>query len=308
MHKCVRSLVVFLSSLLLLSFPARGQQTLGAINGTVTDSTGAVLSKVDVKIRNLDTNLEVTASTKDDGSYLVNALPIGPYSVSFARDGFKTEVHNQITVVGGVTATVNASLQPGEVSTSITVSGTPLLNQTDTTNGYTLGSDLIENIPLGTGSFTQLALLSPGVSADFLSGAGTNAGLGNQNIFANGQRDTSNSFNFNSVTSTNFFNGLSSSSIGETRFVLNTNEQFGAANQVRTNTSVFDAIGQGMPAPPPETIEEIRVDTSLYGVSQGANSGAHIAVATKSGTNDLHGGAYEYHQSTGLDANQFFFN
>ena len=74
MHKCIRSLVVFLSSLLLISLPAHAQQTLGAINGTVSDSTGAVLGKVDVKIRNLDTNLEVTVSTKDDGSFLVTAL------------------------------------------------------------------------------------------------------------------------------------------------------------------------------------------------------------------------------------------
>jgi hypothetical protein len=171
-----------------------------------------------------------------------------------------------------------------------------------------LGSELIENIPLGTGSFTQLALLAPGVNADLLAGAGTNAGLGNQDIFANGQRDTSNSFSFNAVESNNLFNGLSASAIGESRFVLNTNEQFLAGGQIQTNTSVFDAIGQGMPAPPPETIEEIHVNTSMYDVSQGANSGAHVAVATKSGTNDFHGNAYEYHQTAGWDANQFFLN
>jgi len=59
------------------------------------------------------------------------------------------------------------------------------LDESDTTNGYTLNADLIEGSPLGTGSFTQLAILRPGVNADLLSGAGTNAGLGNQNIFAN---------------------------------------------------------------------------------------------------------------------------
>ena len=303
-----RSFLLFVFAFLLLTAPLYAQQSLGAINGAVIDASGAAVQGAKVTVKNNGTNLQLEKVTKNDGSFEFVDLPLGTYTVTFARDGFKTEVHSQILVRGNLTTTVNGSLQPGAVTSSITVTGSPLLNETDTTNGYTLGSDLIENIPLGTGSFTQLALLSPGVSADFLSGAGTNAGLGNQNIFANGQRDTSNSFNFNSVTAANFFNGLSSSSIGETRFVLNTNEQFGAANQVRTNTSVFDAIGQGMPAPPPETIEEIRVDTSLYGVSQGANSGAHIAVATKSGTNDFHGGAYEYHQSTGLEANQFFFN
>jgi len=292
----------------LLAYPLKAQQTLGSINGTVTDSSGAVVRSATVKIHNLSTGLEQTVTTNADGSFNIADLPIGTYSVTFSRDGFKTEVHSQILVQGNRTTTVNGSLQPGEVNLTVTVSGTPLLNQTDTTNGYTLGSDLIENIPLGTGSFTQLALLAPGVNADLLAGAGTNAGLGNQDIFANGQRDTSNSFSFNAVESNNLFNGLSASAIGESRFVLNTNEQFLAGGQIQTNTSVFDAIGQGLPAPPPETIEEIHVNTSMYDVSQGANSGAHIAVATKSGTNDFHGGVYEYHQTSGWDANQFFLN
>jgi hypothetical protein len=308
MVKAYRCVFSFLGILLLLASSSRAQQTLGSINGAVTDSSGGVVQDAVVKIHNVATGLEQTAKTKSDGSFSIVDLPIGTYSVTFSRDGFKTEVHSQILVQGNRTTTVNVSLQPGAVSATVTVSGTPLLNQVDTTNGYTLGSELIENIPLGTGSFTQLALLAPGVSADFLSGAGTNAGLGNQNIFANGQRDTSNSLSFNSVEANNLFNGLTSSSISEGRFVLNTNEQFGLGGQVQTNTSVFDAIGQGLPAPPPETIEEIHVNTSMYDVTQGANSGAHIAVATKSGTNDFHGGVYEYHQSTGLDANQFFLN
>lgn len=308
MAKLARLVLAFLGFLCLLSLPAHAQQTLGSINGTVTDSSGAAIQGATVKIHNLATGLEQTVTTNSDGSFHAADLPIGTYSVTFSRDSFKTEAHSQILVQGNRTTTVNGSLQPGEVNVTVTVSGTPLLNQTDTTNGYTLGSELIENIPLGTGSFTQLAILAPGVNADLLAGAGTNAGLGNQDIFANGQRDTSNSFSFNAVESNNLFNGLSASAIGESRFVLNTNEQFLAGGQIQTNTSVFDAIGQGMPAPPPETIEEIHVNTSMYDVSQGANSGAHVAVATKSGTNDFHGNAYEYHQTAGWDANQYFLN
>jgi hypothetical protein len=308
MSKMSRSLTVFVSSLFLVVFSCYAQQTLGSINGTVADSSGAVMQKITVRVRNVATNDERSVVTNNDGFYQVVDLAIGTYEVTFSRDGFKTEVHSKILVQGDRAATVNGSLQPGQVSATVTVTGTPLLNQTDTTNGYTLDSDLIENIPLGTGSFTQLAILAPGANADFLGGAGTNAGLGNQNIFANGQRDTSNTFTFNSVDANNLFNGLSSSSIGESRFVLNTNEHFGAGGVVITNSSVFDAIGQGLPAPPPETIEEIHVNTSMYDVSQGANSGAHIVVATKSGTNDFHGSAYEYHQTSGWDANQFFLN
>ena len=268
----------------------QAQQTLGSINGTVKDASGAVVQGAKVTIRNTGTNLELSLTTSNDGSFSFVDLPLGTYAVAFAKEGFQTEVHSQILVQGNRTTTVNGALQPGQVSATITVSGTPLLNETDTTMGYTLGSELVQNIPLGTGSFTQLAILSPGINADLLSGAGTNAGLGNQNIFSNGQRDTSNSFSFNSVEANNLFNGLSSSAIGESRYILNTNEQFLAGGQIQTNTSVFDAIGQGLPSPPPETIEEIHVNTSMYDVTQGANSGAHVGVATKSGTNDFHGG------------------
>jgi hypothetical protein len=308
MSKIRRSLLVFVTSLFLIVFTSYAQQSLGSINGTVSDSSGAVLQKATVKIRNVATNDEHTVTTNNDGYFQVVDLAIGTYEVSFSRDGFDTEVHSKILVQGDRTATVNGSLRPGQVSSTVTVNATPLLNQTDMTNGYTLDADLIENIPLGTGSFTQLAILAPGANADFLGGAGTNAGLGNQNIFANGQRDTSNTFSFNSVDANNLFNGLSSSAIGESRFVLNTNEHFGAGGVVITNSSVFDAIGQALPAPPPETVEEIHVNTSMYDVTQGATSGAHISLATKSGTNDFHGSAYEYHQTSGWDANQFFLN
>lgn len=301
---CVLSMFIFA----VASVATWGQQTLGSINGTVTDTSNAIIAGVQVQVKNLGTGLTVNAKTQGDGSFNIVDLPIGTYSVTISKEGFKTEVHSNILVRGNLATTVNATLQAGEVTSTVTVTGTPLLNQTDTTNGYTLGTELIQNAPLGTGSFTQLAVLAPGVNADFLSGSGTNAGLGNQEIWANGQRDTSNSFTFNSVNANNLFNGKSSSSVGESRFVLNTNEQFLAGGQIQTNTSVYDAIGQGLPTPPQETIEELHVNTSMYDAAQGANSGAHIELTTKSGTNDFHGQAYEYHQTTGWNANPFFFN
>jgi hypothetical protein len=302
------AVVMFVSAVFLVIVPSYAQQTLGSINGTVTDSSGAVISKVTVRVRNIATNLEQTVSTKDDGSFSVADLPIGTYEVKVSRDGFKAEVFSQILVQANRTTTINASLQPGEVTTQVTVSSTPLLNQTDTTNGYTLNSELIESSPLGTGSFTQLAILSPGVNADLLSGSGTNAGLGNQNIFANGQRDSSNSFDVNGVNTNNLFNGKSSSSVSANRFVLNTGENFSAGGEVQTSTSVYSAIGQALPSPPPETIEELHVNTSMYDASEGSYSGAHISLQTKSGTNHFHGQAYEYHQTDAWNAAPFFRN
>jgi len=299
--------VAFLLTLVLfVPQIAFAQEALGSINGTVVDSSGGVLQGAAVRIRNTGTNLVVTAETKGDGSFQAFDLPIGNYEVTFTLARFKTEVHSSIQVLGGRTTTVNGKLQPGEVTTQVTVTATPLLNETDVSNGYTIGSELAQEIPLGTGSFTQLAILSPGVSADFLSGSGSNTGLGNQGIWANGQRDTSNSFTFNSVNANNLFNGNSTSNIADSRFTLNTGEIFGAGGQVQTNTSVFDSIGEGLPTPPVETIQELHVTTSMYDASQGATSGAHVELTTKSGTNQYHGQAYEYFQNNAFDATPTF--
>lgn len=298
-------LALFLS-ILVSSLPSRAQQTLGAINGTVTDSSGAVVQGAKVTVRNNGTNLELSRTSKGDGSFEFVDLPLGTYTVTFAKDGFKTEVHNQILVRGNLTTTVNGALEPGAVSATVTVTATPLMNQTDTSNGYTLGSELVESIPLGTGSFTQLAILAPGVSADLLSGNGAGAGLGNQAIWANGQRDTSNSISFNSVNANNLFNGKTSSYDNTARFILNTGESFSTPGQTQTSTSVYNAIGEGLPTPPVETIQEVHVTTSMYDASQGANSGAHVELTTLSGTNLYHGQAYEYFATNGWAATPFF--
>ena len=304
-------LFIAVLTLTVSSQVAFAQQTLGAINGTVTDSTGAVVTNVNVKARALATNLEVEATSKSDGSFSIADLPIGNYEVKFSKDGFQTAAYPQIIVQGNRTATVNAKLKPGAVSSTVTVEATPLLNQTDTTTGYTLDQVQIADVPLGTGSFTQLAILSPGVSADLLNTAGTNAGLGNQAIWANGQRDTSNGFTMNGVNTNNIFNGKSTSQVTSSRVAVNIGENGNGNNpsgEIVTSTSVYGAIGEAMPSPPPETIEEVHVNTAMYDASQGANSGAQIGVTTKSGTNTFHGGAYEYHQQTGWNANEWFFD
>jgi hypothetical protein len=294
-------------SLTSLSPFSSAQQTLGSMNGTVTDSSGAVVAGADVKARALATNLEVSAKTRNDGAFSIADLPIGTYEVKFTREGFETSVYPEIIVQGNRTATVNAKLKPGSVASSVTVEATPLLNETDTTTGYVLNSTVIDNTPLGTGSFTQLAILSPGVNADLLNTAGTNAGFGNQSIWANGQRDTSNSFSFNGVNANNIFNGKSSSQLTSGRVAVNVGQgNNGQTGEIQTSTSVYGAIGQALPTPPPETIQELHVNSAMYDASQGANSGAHIEVMTRSGTNQVHGGAWESYQTGGWNANPWF--
>src|SRR5580693_4367342 len=308
MKSMARHFLICLALLCVCISPSQAQQTLGSISGTVTDSSGGVIHEATVKILNLDTGLEQTVTTKSDGSFNVSDLPIGTYSVTFSRQSFKTEVHSQILVQGNRTTTVNGSLQPGEVNMTVTVTGTPLMNQTDTTNGYVVDQLVIQDTPLGTGSFTQLAILSPGVHSDFLGGSGSNSGLGNQAIFSDGNRDTSNSFSLNGTSTNNIFNGNSTSQVGENRFVLNTGENFGSGGEIQTSTSVYGAIGQALPTPPPDAIQEIAVNASMYDATQGNNSGAHISVITKSGTNALHGSVWEQFQNSAMNATPYFYN
>ena len=305
-----RTLLNFVCFVLLCclgSAPLAAQQILGSITGTVKDASGAAVPGVTVKAINTATNLVVTEHTQSNGSYTVPNLPAGTYTLAFAKEGFETESHTEVLVNSERTTTVNGSMQVGAVATTVNVGAVALMNQVDTTNGYVVDQATIQNTPLATGSFTQLAIMSPGVHADFVSGAGANAGLGNQAIFANGQRDTSNSFSLNGISTNNLFNGNSSSQVGENRFVLNTGENFGAGGSIQS-VSVYNAIGQALPTPPVEAIQEISVNTAMYDATQGANSGAHISVITRSGTNTIHGTVYEKWQNSDMNAAPFFYN
>ncbi|HEV2350255.1 MAG TPA: TonB-dependent receptor [Terriglobia bacterium] len=306
--KRLSGLCLCLLFLLILPLTARAQQLLGSITGTVTDSSGAVVPQTQVKIQSAATGLERSTESNGSGAYQFFGVPPGTYNVTFTKDGFKTSGHPDVLVQANRTTTLDESLQTGAVTTTVEVTATPLMNQTDTTNGYVVEQLTIQDTPLGTGSFTQLAILAPGVHADFLAGAGSNAGLGNQAIFANGNRDTSNSFSLNGVSTNNLFNGNSTSQVGENRFVLNTGENFGAGGGIQTSTSVYSAIGQALPTPPPDSIQEISVNAAMYDASQGTNSGAHISVLTKSGTNQLHGSAWEQWQNNAMNAAPFFYN
>jgi hypothetical protein len=112
----------------------------------------------------------------------------------------------------------------------------------------------------------------------------------------------------NGVSTNNLFNGNSTSQVGENRFVLNTGENFGAGGTIQTSTSVYGAIGQALPTPPPDAIQEITVNSSQYDATQGNNSGAHIGVNQKSGTNAVHGSLWEQWQNSDMNATPYFYN
>jgi hypothetical protein len=299
----------FLAALLLNS-PSFAQQT-GGITGTVTDASGGAVVDSEVTLVNDATMLTRVQKTNNVGTYDFVNLPIGTYSLTYTHDGFQTLKIPSIPVQADRTATVNAPLKVGQVGTTVTVEASPLMNAEDTTNGYILEKNEIESIPLPTGSFTGLAILSPGVNSELPSGTGANSGLGNQPIWANGQRDTSNSFLLNGVDASNLFNGKSTSQVASARVVNNTGVSGaaqGSAAVIQSTASPYLAIGQALPTPAPESVQELRVNTSMYDAQQGSTNGAHIDMSTASGTNTLHGSAYVDRGTNWLNAAPFFFN
>jgi hypothetical protein len=319
MSKSSRSSVILATSFLvcslslLLAPTARSQQTLGGITGTVTDASGGALTDSQVMLVADATKLTRTQKTNNAGIYEFVNLPIGSYTLTFSHDGFETQKIPSITLQADRTATVNVTLKVGQIGTTVTVEASPLMNSEDTTNGYILEKDQIQSVPLPTGSFTGLAILSPGVNAELSGGTGVNNGLGNLPIWANGQRDTSNSFLLNGVDASNLFNGKSTSSVASARVVNNTGIGGAAslssttAEPIQSTGSVYLAIGQALPTPAPETLEEFRVNTSMYDAQQGSTSGAHIDMSTASGTNLYHGTAYIHRGTDALNAAPYFY-
>jgi hypothetical protein len=301
-------LLVLLAAVALCIHPLQAQQTLGGITGEVSDSSGGVIPNATVTIVGEQTGLTRTTKSSGAGEYLFADLPIGTYTLTYTADGYEAQKTQHIPVQADRTATVNASLKVGQQTTTVEVEASPLMNAVDTTNGYVLDKSQIEAIPLPTGSFTGVATLTAGVNAELSGGTGANSGLGNAPIWANGQRDTSNSFLLNGVDASNLFNGKSTSQSGGARVVNNTGVgNSGAGGVEQSGVSIYLAIGNALPTPAPETIEEVRVNASMYDATQGSTSGAHIDLSTSSGTNDWHGQLYLHHGSNWLNAAPFFF-
>ena len=302
------ALRVVLAVFCLIAVRSNAQQTLGAVSGTVLDSTGAAIPNAAVTVSDAEIGVTRTTQSRSDGFFQIFNLPVGVYRVEAARDGFETTAFSKVAVQEAHTATVNLSLKVGPAaSTTIEVTATPLLNATDATNGYTLDQAQIAITPLATGSFTQLAVLSPGTSAELLANLDTNSGLGNQPIWANGQRDTSNTFQVNGVDATNLFNGKSSSGSSSQRYAFNIGQTASVGGAAGVGTSVFGSNGNSLPSPPPEFLQELRVNTSLYDAQQGATSGAQIDANTLSGTNSFHGQVYGSFANNSLNADPYFF-
>ncbi|MGH9943588.1 MAG: carboxypeptidase-like regulatory domain-containing protein, partial [Pyrinomonadaceae bacterium] len=270
------SLLLFLSlSLTLPSVTLAQSGSTGSLSGVVQDTAGSIIPGVNVTVRNVGTGLTRTVVTDDEGRWTVQVLPVGNYEVSFERDTFKKLVRENIEVEASVPRTVDAALEVGQVTESVTITeGAALLTPETATTFRQVSSEELVALPTSTRSFTQLLSAEAGVSSE-LSPVLTN-GNGNISPSVNGTRTTSTSLFFNGVDATNITN-----------------------NEGSLNDNI---------APAPETLSEVKLQTSLYDASTGRSGGGNFQLVTKSGTNEFHGTGYYFVQNERFNANDFFFN
>ena len=260
--------------------PALPAQTFrGGIQGTITDSTGAALGGAQVTVTNPAIGLTRTVQTGEDGQYVFVELPLGEYVVTATAPGFKSRNVTGVIVQVSAVRRVDASLEPGNVAERVDVEASlPLVVTTGNTMGGTIEGRTAVELPLNGRDFTKLLLLVPGSAGD---PSGATDSPGSFGLFSvNGSRGRANNYLLDGTDMNDGYRNLP------------------AINQA----GVF-----GTPATllPIDALAEIKVLSGTQ-VEYGRNSGAVVNIVTKSGTNDVHGSAYEYFRDDALNARNFF--
>jgi hypothetical protein len=265
---------ILLVTLLLAAFSSISYaQSTATLQGTVTDTSGAVVSNARITVHNQATSLERTAQTDGDGNFQVAALPPGVYRVDAQAQGFGPQVVNNITVEVGRIVVQNFQLKVGNLAQEVNVTAdTQTVETSTTTVGQVINQKTVQEIPLNGRHFVDLGLLIPGSVTPPQNGFLT-APLRGQGSFAfNTAGNREDTVNF-------MINGI------------NLNDM--VQNQITFQPSI-------------NTVQEFKVDNSTYGAEFGRNSGAIVNIATRSGSNQFHGEAFEFLRNDVFDARNFF--
>ncbi len=258
------------------------QSDNGTINGTVTDAQGAVIPNATVTATNTGTNHTYTAKTDNRGTYTIPGVVRGPYHVEIKADGFKTSAQD-FSLDISQQKDFSPALTPGSVSESVTVdAGATVVDTTSSSTGEVITGQQVTELPLNGRNFTQLALLTPGVTrgayGSQASGVGNNAETfrynqtGGAALSVNGLRQQANNYTLDGVDN----------------------------NEALVNSIVF--------FPPVEATSEFRVNTSVAPAEFGRAGGGIIQTSIKSGTNQWHGSAFDFLRNSVFDANNAYFH
>jgi len=264
-------MALFLLALLTpCSKPAFSQaaSALAQLNGTLHDPVGDAITKADVSLRDLGTNQTYTTVSSDRGNYAFTNLQPANYELRVAAQGFAIYRQTGVELTVGQIATIDVSLKVSAVGETVTVaSDTPVIEPTRTEQSSVVATRQIEGLPISGRLFTDFVLLSPGVATGRTSLQSTFTDPTVTRISFGGQRD------------------------------LNNMVTVDGADNINT------ATGSQRATPPQESVSEFRVVNSSFGAQYGRALGGIVNIVTKSGSNDLHGSAYDYLQNNAADAN-----
>lgn len=261
---------IFLFGLLLVSSAAWAQFDTGTITGVLHDEQGAVITGASVAIGNVATGVVTSTKTNDDGTYQVLGLIPGTYSVEATAQGFGPAKNPSVDVHVKTRAQVDFTLKVGSTQEQIEVSASGIQLQTQSADvGVVIGTSQINDLPLNSRRYADLALLSPGI---FKNPAVANPAP--DRFSSNGNSETQNYFALDGVDNNSG----------------STNLQEGSVQNVQ---------------PPPDAIQEFRLQTRTYTTEFGTSAGAIVNASVKSGTNKFHGNAWEYARNSVFDSNTY---
>ncbi|MGA2833671.1 MAG: TonB-dependent receptor [Terracidiphilus sp.] len=264
-----------LLALLMTAFAAIGayaQLSTASLSGNITDPTGAVVSNAKITLTQTDTNFVRVATSKDDGSFHEDFLPLGPYKVSVVAAGFKKLDRSGIVLSVMENATLNLTMEIGGQNETISVTAdVPLVNLTSATLGNTVSNVQIDNMPLINRDTFELLQLTPGVQ--HVSDPPTNSlGFNEYHVYINGSTDDF---------------------TGQVSYYLD-----GGLNMTGLRNS-------GNANPNPDATSQYDVQTNNFSAQLGRYAAAVVSVVTKSGTNQYHGSAFEFYRSRNFNATTF---
>ncbi len=267
--KCKASLSRFLFLLTVFASvlaPSLAQGIRATITGRITDQAGAVVPGTKVTITNTGTNEARTSAANEEGDYTIPQIPPGDYQLTVEQAGFKKSIQ-RFTLQTGQEARVDVQLSTGAVTEQVEITAaTPVVSSEDATLGGVVDQKKIVELPLNGRDYLQLALLQP-------------------NVFAPAQNST--------LGFRGGFNVAGNSEIAN-NYILDGIDNNDETTNQPSHRPILDAV------------REFKVLTGTYGAEYGRQAGGQVIVTTKSGTNDFHGAAFEFHRNSALDARNFF--